>query len=998
MKYSSRETAMPLAERAHYNETVVSLIRSGDTAELAQEEVYNQFTGKGGLHGLRRSEFNSYYDYAEAKKEIEQGQFFTPHYLCREIIEALRPPADFKIADLTCGLGNFFNYLPDESNLYGNELDSSVYDVCCYLYPKANIECCDFIYYSPNQKFDLIVGNPPFNIRTVDGISQYAYLKKSYELLQFNGLLAVIVPFSFLSDDFQDSHKIEWINEHYNFVAQCLLPASSFEAVIDTKLLFLQKKGVNNSEVKYTPDAVTPFDPQEIYNNLIAPIYEQNKKDAAKLHLLTVQAAIDDAGMQYLIKKWLWQIKSSPVLNEKYYQKAISKLEELRTQTKPYDVSDKEWERIRLTPEKINNWLRTIVKHQNSPKPRKTCKLVKTNYGIRYKAYHKKLSHKSWYQSVHDLLTATTDFKDLKQFKKLYEQKQRVLAIQNTPFTEMGRDCRIDGYLRQFRLHPATMPGTLFPATDAPEIALNDMQQHDIGLVLQKRYSLLSWEQGGGKSVAGMTWINYLHGKHKNCFLLAPALAINTTWTERLFAYGFDFIQIERITDIAKIRKGQTVLISYDRLVNLQRHIKAYIKRCSYKIAVLVDESDELTNAGSQRSKAALNCFRKAKYKLLTTGTTTRNNINELYTQMELLYNNSTAFICKAERVYHVDKDNDIVEDMNERFGYPFPAFRGSGLFKACFCPQKKTVFGIKKETQDVYNAEVLKDLIAKTVITRKFEEIVGERKYSIHTHSIPQTEAEKALYKTLLTSFLQVCYDFYTTTGNSRKEAALRLIRQIKALIKATSVPHLMPHYTGEELPNKYSKVIGLAQDWQGERVAIGTIFKSTANDYFNHLQKQFPTRRLFYIDGEYSIGRRKKILEDFKRSGNGILVCTQQSLKSSVNIPYCNKCIIESLQWNIPKMSQFYFRFIRFDSVKHTQVHFVNYENTIELNLLALLMAKEKLNDFIKTTNVASTESIYQEFGVDLGILDMLIQKEYDKDGKLTLSWGRQHLYQPS
>ncbi len=91
---------------------------------------------------------------------------------------------------------------------------------------------------------------------------------------------------------------------------------------------------------------------------------------------------------------------------------------------------------------------------------------------------------------------------------------------------------------------------------------------------------------------------------------------------------------------------------------------------------------------------------------------------------------------------------------------------------------------------------------------------------------------------------------------------------------------------------------------------------------------------------------------------------------------------------------MSQFYFRFIRFDNVKHTQVHFVNYENTIELNLLALLMAKEKLNQFVKTLDNHSREEIYQEFDIDMGILEMLIEKDVDADGKLVLQWGNQNI----
>jgi hypothetical protein len=142
--------------------------------------------------------------------------------------------------------------------------------------------------------------------------------------------------------------------------------------------------------------------------------------------------------------------------------------------------------------------------------------------------------------------------------------------------------------------------------------------------------------------------------------------------------------------------------------------------------------------------------------------------------------------------------------------------------------------------------------------------------------------------------------------------------------------------------------------------------------------------------IVGENSFNSRKNIIKEFEDTPNGILICTQQSLKSSVNIPSCNEVAIESLQWNIPKMEQFYFRFIRYDSPEHTNVTFFNYDGTIEMNLLALLMAKEKLNDYIKTLEYRDDSDIYDEFGIDMDILESILTKETDDDGKVSISWG--------
>lgn len=991
MKYNKLNIDIPEHQREDFNNKIIDPLCLETAPNFTHEEIYNIYSGKGGLHHLSRADYSNYYEYSEVKKEIEQGQFFTPHDLCGDIVRAIQPDADFTIADLTCGIGNFFNFLPKENNLYGNEIDVHAYLVCKHLYPEAHIENGDFVYYTAEEKFDLVIGNPPFNLATERGLSQWAYLQKAYDVLKYGGLVCVIVPASFLADEFQEWRKIDWLNDHFHFVLQTLLQKDSFNASIETKLLVLQKRGTDKKYNQYDANTFVSFEPEDIFENYIKPLHEENKSNAAKLHLLAVQDAAGQNELTHQIKKRLWHIKSNPHLRKKYYTKALHKLTEIQTQRKPDDMQQCEWEKVKLTPEKVLRWMVGILKDQYKPAPKKEIRIVKTNYGLKYKAYHRSLQSKAWEKSVHDLLLSGEKFAP---YVKLYERKAKALAIQNTAYTAIPRDTQIDSFLNRIRLTPKWAKQLLYPNVQCTVIRPNGMQKQDLGLVLQKRYAILAWEQGGGKSVAGMIWMRYWRPYYRICFILAPALAINTTWTERLAIYGFDFLQIESINDIEKIHEGQIVLISYDRLITLQRFIKHVVKLAAYKVALLVDESDELTNPNSQRSLAALNCFRKAKLKLLTTGTTTRNNINELYTQLELIYNNSSAFRCWAERIYKTDDKGAINECINDKCGYPFPAYNGAALFKASFCPQRVTVFGIRQDTQDIYNAVHLKEIIAKTIVTRKFEEIVGEKKYSIHTHAVKQSIGEKELYRLLMEEFLTVCYDYYTSTGNAHKEAALRLIRQIKALIKATSIPHLMPNYGGTGYPEKYKKIKQLIQEWNSELVTVGTIFKSTARNYHTYLKEQWPNRIAYYIDGEQKVPKRKDILEQFRLSENGILVCTQQALKSSVNIPYCNKCIIESLQWNIPKISQFYFRFIRFDSAKHSQVHFVNYENTIEVNLLALLMAKEKLNDFIKTTNQTTTQAIYEQFGIDLNILEMLISKSWDEDGKLILRWGKQVL----
>lgn len=54
---------------------------------------------------------------------------------------------------------------------------------------------------------------------------------------------------------------------------------------------------------------------------------------------------------------------------------------------------------------------------------------------------------------------------------------------------------------------------------------------------------------------------------------------------------------------------------------------------------------------------------------------------------------------------------------------------------------------------------------------------------------------------------------------------------------------------------------------------------------------------------------------------------------------------------------------------------------------------MAKEKLNLFMKNQEVDDDE-LFDRFGVDRGIIDMLMTKGLDEDGRMQIRWGEQKI----
>lgn len=1010
MKYACYDSTVPQESRKEFNEKILYLIDNDKLEEfqISNDDIYNAYTGIGGLHGLDRKDYDNYASYSDSKKEIENGQFFTPAPLCRLVAECLNPAKDALVADLTCGAGGFFNFMPTESNLYGCEIDAAAYKVAKHLYPSANLESKDIRSYIPNVRFDYVIGNPPYNLKwwindSKKMLSQLFYCIKAAELLKPNGIMAVIMPQSFLANEFSDRHSIETMQEHFHFLGQVKLPENAFSALgvssFETKLQFWQKKLENEESKPYRVEndyiVKADFDCSVVSKWISEHLLDTAQKQLHENRYGILQKLAKDKEaseeFMYKVQKMLYQIKCHPKLTEDY-SRCYEYVYRYFTQKWPDGMKYEEWQKKRITEAKVLAYLKKALKKQNAKPQEDKIALVKRKYDFVYKGYGTKAKRElteAMKTPVPIYEIASSDGLDnFPGYERLIRRKQREYITQNQSFSTMKQDEKIAKWLADF---------SLWDKENEEEIRLNNIQRHDLNLMLQKRYGLLQWEQGSGKTLAGIAAGMYRmqHQSIHHTWVVSSAISIRNNWDVVLKNYGLSYVFVECLEDLKKIHRGDFVIITLNQLCKYKKQIKRWIQMHNQKIHLVFDESDEMSNPSSVRSKAVLDIFRRCRIKLLTTGTSTRNNISEFVPQLELLYNNSVNMLSWCDTLYHYERGEDYLsDDSNPYFGMPIPAYKkGYSLFTASHLPEKITVFGVGQRTQDIYNSDVLSETLDKTVITRTFAEVVGKEIRRIHQVPLAFSESEREVYTLAMEKFYEMRSNYFASTGNSRKDAMMQLIQQITLLLRISAAPDTVSEYTGST-PGKIQKIVDMISEFDNEVVAVGVRHKVVLDAYKRVLEEEFPDRKIFVVTGSTTtFAQRRKLRTTLKESRNGILLCTQQSLPSSVNFEFVNKIIIPELHYNNARMSQFYMRFVRYNSTEWKDIYFVTYSDSIESNLMQMVMAKEKINLFMKGQDT-NLDEIYDKFGVDYDLMSMLMYRERDEEGKFHIRWGQQKI----
>ena len=353
------------------------------------------------------------------------------------------------------------------------------------------------------------------------------------------GILMVIVPCSFMQSEFWEKTRIRDINSKFSFIGQVKLNPNAFASTgvhnFNTKVVVFLRKSLHIEMQTYNAEEFITM--SELKERICEARQMKHKK---RFDLMRETNRIDKEELEvfeYKLAKYMYELKAHAKL-DRHIAKAEALVTKFRNQKPPENATQeqiKQWEKNKLTTTKVLGIIRKYITSQNVV-PRKEVALVKTSYGFKLKQYAPRLLDKVEHKatSINDLILDSTvlpmpeiateeNLRQIRIAKRLIRRKRWLYDIQNQPFSDMETDDALAEYL----------DNATFVNKDGEVCEFTQLQKHDLNLVLQKRYALLNWQQGSGKTAAVYHRAKYLlkYGKVRNVVILAPAIATNMTWT-----------------------------------------------------------------------------------------------------------------------------------------------------------------------------------------------------------------------------------------------------------------------------------------------------------------------------------------------------------------------------------------------------------------------------------------------------------------------------------
>ena len=188
------------------------------------------------------------------------GIYFTPPSCVNNNIQLLQPYLKdvVNVLEPSCGSGEYITALHNsfpQFKITGIEYNETIYTSILQLKSdNVDIYHMDYLKYTTDKKYDLVIGNPPYFVLKKDAVDKeyhtyfegrpnifILFIIKSSQLLTDNGILSFVLPKNFLNCLYYDKTR-KYINKHFQILHIVDCKADKYmETQQETVILILRK-------------------------------------------------------------------------------------------------------------------------------------------------------------------------------------------------------------------------------------------------------------------------------------------------------------------------------------------------------------------------------------------------------------------------------------------------------------------------------------------------------------------------------------------------------------------------------------------------------------------------------------------------------------------------------------------------------------------------------------------------------------------------------------
>ena len=200
------------------------------------------------------------------KEKKDNGIYFTPPSCIHKNLSLLHPylSSSTKLLEPSCGSCEYISVIHKNYpslSITGIEYNKNIHDAVKHLNnEKINILHSDYLQYDSREKYDIIIGNPPFYVMTKKDVNKKYYpyfdgrpnifilfIIKSLELLSENGVLSFVLPKNFLNCLYYNKTR-KYIHTHFQilYIIDCSND-KYLDTEQDTVVLIIQKSSTKNN-------------------------------------------------------------------------------------------------------------------------------------------------------------------------------------------------------------------------------------------------------------------------------------------------------------------------------------------------------------------------------------------------------------------------------------------------------------------------------------------------------------------------------------------------------------------------------------------------------------------------------------------------------------------------------------------------------------------------------------------------------------------------------